>query len=543
MQHAHDLGDENAQPWLLFLLGDVERISEISKPRSNVPAPGRGGRAVGTASLRRAQPRARGLVQAQQVRPSEARDAASRLLGAPGDTSERIISAEALGHLGLVLGTPEEAVAPSSRRSRPFVQGGHRRARREPLRRRSDRGSGRARAAGGRRPRDPRLVRGQCSPARARLCARQLPTLPRPPCGSGRRARAALADFEEALLVARPCRDPARSRSDAARARSCSASRETTTRGARDAGECPRRLRRDRCRALGGRARGELRRISGRAPTTGALTPAEERVAALVAEGKTNREVAASPSSDRTVEGHLSRIFGKLGVRHRTELSSPRLPSITGDREVKHGGLDRFGRAGRSVASRQVVRRAAGGQGEGAMTPRSRSSPPSSARRWCSPSPRSATRGVQTGIRRPSMSRRISSIASTPRAAGAVEHARRPRAFLRRRRVRRRSSRRIPSAMIASGSIHRASRLPRPRSARLVTSNGCKSGSDSAAASARVRPLPGNADDTGPPARALIRSRLALGGRSRPPEGGLDAPGFPRSASARSDASARVTRR
>jgi DNA-binding CsgD family transcriptional regulator len=69
------------------------------------------------------------------------------------------------------------------------------------------------------------------------------------------------------------------------------------------------------------RARAELRRISGRAATPGALTPAEERVAALVAEGKTNREVAAALFlSDRTVEGHLSHIFGKLGIRHRAEL-------------------------------------------------------------------------------------------------------------------------------------------------------------------------------------------------------------------------------
>ena len=69
------------------------------------------------------------------------------------------------------------------------------------------------------------------------------------------------------------------------------------------------------------RARTELKRISGRAATPGALTPAEERVAALVAEGKTNREVAAALFlSDRTVEGHLSRVFGKLGIRHRTEL-------------------------------------------------------------------------------------------------------------------------------------------------------------------------------------------------------------------------------
>jgi DNA-binding CsgD family transcriptional regulator len=69
------------------------------------------------------------------------------------------------------------------------------------------------------------------------------------------------------------------------------------------------------------RARAELDRISGRAPSQGALTPAETRVAALVAAGKTNREVAAALFlSERTVEGHLSRVFGKLGVRHRTEL-------------------------------------------------------------------------------------------------------------------------------------------------------------------------------------------------------------------------------
>ena len=69
------------------------------------------------------------------------------------------------------------------------------------------------------------------------------------------------------------------------------------------------------------RTRSELKRISGRAATSGALTPAEERVAALVCEGKTNREVAAALFlSDRTVEGHLSRVFGKLGIKHRAEL-------------------------------------------------------------------------------------------------------------------------------------------------------------------------------------------------------------------------------
>jgi len=70
------------------------------------------------------------------------------------------------------------------------------------------------------------------------------------------------------------------------------------------------------------RARAEIKRISGRAATPGALTPAEQRVASLVAQGKTNKEVAAALFlSDRTVEGHLARIFGKLGIRHRAEVA------------------------------------------------------------------------------------------------------------------------------------------------------------------------------------------------------------------------------
>ena len=71
------------------------------------------------------------------------------------------------------------------------------------------------------------------------------------------------------------------------------------------------------------RARAELKRISGRAAAPGALTPAEQRVAALVAEGKANREVAAALFlSERTVEGHLARIYAKLGIRGRTEIAS-----------------------------------------------------------------------------------------------------------------------------------------------------------------------------------------------------------------------------
>jgi DNA-binding CsgD family transcriptional regulator len=70
------------------------------------------------------------------------------------------------------------------------------------------------------------------------------------------------------------------------------------------------------------RARDELGRISGRAPSRGELTAAERRVAELVAEGRTNREVAAALHvTPRTVEGTLSRVYAKIGVRSRTELA------------------------------------------------------------------------------------------------------------------------------------------------------------------------------------------------------------------------------
>ena len=69
------------------------------------------------------------------------------------------------------------------------------------------------------------------------------------------------------------------------------------------------------------KARSELGRIGGRRREEG-LTPAERRVAALVAEGRTNREVAAALFvTERTVAGHLSHVYAKLGVRSRTELA------------------------------------------------------------------------------------------------------------------------------------------------------------------------------------------------------------------------------
>jgi DNA-binding CsgD family transcriptional regulator len=71
-----------------------------------------------------------------------------------------------------------------------------------------------------------------------------------------------------------------------------------------------------------GQVGAELASLGGRRNEEGELTPVEERIAALVGEGLTNREVASSLFiSVRTVESHLGRVYRKLGLRSRTELA------------------------------------------------------------------------------------------------------------------------------------------------------------------------------------------------------------------------------
>jgi DNA-binding CsgD family transcriptional regulator len=70
------------------------------------------------------------------------------------------------------------------------------------------------------------------------------------------------------------------------------------------------------------RAHAELARIAGRAANPLALTPTEEQVATLVADGRTNHEVAAALFiSVKTVEANLTRIYRKLGMSSRRELT------------------------------------------------------------------------------------------------------------------------------------------------------------------------------------------------------------------------------
>jgi DNA-binding CsgD family transcriptional regulator len=71
-----------------------------------------------------------------------------------------------------------------------------------------------------------------------------------------------------------------------------------------------------------GNASAELARIGGRASSGDGLTPGERRIAELVAAGKSNKEAAAALFlSVHTVEDALKRVYRKLGVHSRTELS------------------------------------------------------------------------------------------------------------------------------------------------------------------------------------------------------------------------------
>src|SRR5207248_6413939 len=82
------------------------------------------------------------------------------------------------------------------------------------------------------------------------------------------------------------------------------------------------------------RARSELERIGGRRGSPGELTPSERRVADLVLAGKTNREIATELFiTVHTVEKTLTRTYGKLGVRSRTELAR-----LLADREATPAG-------------------------------------------------------------------------------------------------------------------------------------------------------------------------------------------------------------
>ncbi|HYY11374.1 MAG TPA: helix-turn-helix transcriptional regulator, partial [Kineosporiaceae bacterium] len=80
--------------------------------------------------------------------------------------------------------------------------------------------------------------------------------------------------------------------------------------------------------AFADRARAELARVGARPAPDGSLTPTEERVARLAAQGRTNRAIAdALFISQKTVEANLARVYTKLGIANRAQLGG-----LLGDR-------------------------------------------------------------------------------------------------------------------------------------------------------------------------------------------------------------------
>jgi DNA-binding CsgD family transcriptional regulator len=322
IRRAHDIGDENAPPWLLFLLGHVERLlgrldTALEHAREGREASQQSGQQL----LARLNIALEALIQADSGRSEHVRDAAGRALERAPDNYARVMAMEALGHLALALGTPMDAVSYLE----PCVAFARREAIAEPGATRFAVDLVEALTAVGRRDEaaevlawyedgahrlDRASARANCLRCRGLLAA------------EAGNLDVALASYEAALSWHARAEIPL-DRGRTLLALGVTQRRARRRRDARATLEAALAVFERIGAALWAkRARAELLRISGRAPTAGALTPSEERVALLVAEGKTNREVAAALFlSDRTVEGHLSRIFGKLGVRHRGELA------------------------------------------------------------------------------------------------------------------------------------------------------------------------------------------------------------------------------
>ena len=103
-----------------------------------------------------------------------------------------------------------------------------------------------------------------------------------------------------------------------------------------------------------GQARAELARVGGRRPRApGELTQTEQQVAALAADGRTNKEIAqALFVTVHTVEAHLSSTYAKLGVIAGAARDPPLRPDV---RPIKIGVPRNFAEPGAAVRSLCVL--------------------------------------------------------------------------------------------------------------------------------------------------------------------------------------------
>ena len=80
------------------------------------------------------------------------------------------------------------------------------------------------------------------------------------------------------------------------------------------------------------RIRRELARLVPEHGDLTALTPAEDRIATMAADGHRNRDIATRLGiSEKTVEAALSRTYEKLGIRSRAQLAVGLGRTVRGD--------------------------------------------------------------------------------------------------------------------------------------------------------------------------------------------------------------------
>jgi DNA-binding CsgD family transcriptional regulator len=329
IQRAEDHGDENARPWLLFILGEAERLLgnldvALQHVREGQAAAEQSGQPV----LGWHNVALESLILAQLGLQGPSRELAARALERKPNYP-RLLAAQALAELALVLGKPSETAAELQpwldfARAEGIVEPGVLRFVIDLVEAHIQRG----------REEDATQLLGWYEASARRLdrasalanCARCRGLL----AAQAGELDGALDAFASALAWHAEVEVPL----DKGRTLLALGAAQRRAKRRREAratlDEALASFERIGAALWAERARAELKRISGRAATPGALTPAEERVAALVAEGKTNREVAAALFlSERTVEGHLAHIFGKLGIRSRTEIASVLAPTQT----------------------------------------------------------------------------------------------------------------------------------------------------------------------------------------------------------------------
>jgi DNA-binding CsgD family transcriptional regulator/tetratricopeptide (TPR) repeat protein len=322
---ARDMGDEGSLPYTLVMAAQVESVrGDLELAAAHADEGHELAEQIGQATLRAYLLALRALVHADAGEAEGARELAREALELAARTSGRPaehFATTALGRLELSLGRAAEAAQALA----PLVEFLRRERIREPGTARVVPDQVEALIALGELDAASELL--DWFDANARALARPSPRAAAARCRGTLHAErgdleGALAELEQAAELAAQVRIPLE------RGRSLLALGATHRRArhkaaARDSLESARALFEGMGAAVwADRAAAELGRVGGRAPSSGDLTPTERRVAELVAEGLQTKQVAAALFvSPKTVEGHLTNIYAKLGVHSRTELA------------------------------------------------------------------------------------------------------------------------------------------------------------------------------------------------------------------------------